>query len=82
MNSRLRTDSVAALRGMLLAGAGVSVMDEHSADAALREGSLVRLLPQWQLRRGGIHAVFPPGRFVSAKARAFADFYKDWLASR
>jgi DNA-binding transcriptional LysR family regulator len=82
MNSRLRTDSLAALRALLLSGTGVSVMDESSAADALADGRLVRLLPHWQLRRGGIHAVFPPGRFVPAAARAFADFYKAWLASR
>jgi DNA-binding transcriptional LysR family regulator len=80
MNAHLRTDSVAALRSLLLAGAGVSVLDEFSAAEGLRTGTLVRLLPQWQLRRGGIHAVFPPGRYVPAKARAFAQFYKEWLA--
>jgi DNA-binding transcriptional LysR family regulator len=78
VNARLRTDSAAALRGLLEAGAGVSVLDEFSAAQPLREGRLVRLLPQWQLRRGGIHAVFPPGRFVPAKARAFAEFYRQW----
>lgn len=80
MNPRLRTDSVAALRSLLLAAAGISVLDEFSAAEGLRAGTLVRVLPQWQLRRGGIHAVFPPGRFVPAKARAFAEFYKEWLA--
>lgn len=82
MNTRLRTDSVGALRGLLLAGAGVSALDEFSAAEGLRSGALVKLLPQWQLRRGGIHAVYPPGRFVPAKARAFAEFYKQWLANR
>jgi len=82
MASKLRTDAVAPLRGLLLAGAGISALDEYSAADALGTGALVRVLPQWHLKRGGIHAVFPPGRFVSAKARAFAEFYKTWLASR
>jgi DNA-binding transcriptional LysR family regulator len=82
MNARLRTDSAAALRGLIEAGAGISALDEFSAAPALREGRLVRVLPQWQLRRGGIHAVFPPGRFVPAKARAFVEFYREWIASR
>jgi DNA-binding transcriptional LysR family regulator len=82
MNARVRTDSAAALRGLVEAGAGVSALDEFSAAPALREGKLVRVLPQWQLRRGGIHAVFPPGRYVSAKAKAFIEFYREWIASR
>jgi DNA-binding transcriptional LysR family regulator len=57
-------------------------MDQFNAAPALQAGTLVRLLPQWSLPKGGVHAVFPPGRFVPAKARAFAEFYKDWLASR
>jgi DNA-binding transcriptional LysR family regulator len=81
VNGRLRTDSVGALRGLLECGAGLSVMDEFSAAEALRTGTLVRLLPQWSLPRGGVHAVFAPGRHVAAKARAFADFYKAWLSA-
>ena len=82
MRARLRTDTAGALRGLLEAGAGVSVLDQFSAAPALRAGTLARLLPQWSLPKGGVYAVFPPGRFVPAKARAFADFYKDWLVSR
>lgn len=78
VNGRLRTDSVGALRGLLECGAGLSVMDEFSAAEALRAGTLVRLLPQWSLPRGGVYAVFPPGRHVPAKARAFVDFYRAW----
>ncbi len=79
---RLRTDSIASLRGMLTAGWGISVMDEFSAAPAVAKGELVRVLPQWSLPRGGVHAVFAPGRHVPPKVRAFVDFYRDWLASR
>lgn len=79
---RMRTDSVASLRGILAAGWGVSVMDEFSAAPAVAKGELVRVLPQWTLPRGGVHAVFAPGRHVPAKVRAFVDFYRNWLAER
>lgn len=75
MSGRLRCDSSAALRALLLAGAGVSVLGEPACRDALASGQLVRLLPQWQLPRGGIHAVYAPGRHVPAKVRAFIDFY-------
>ncbi|MCW5650735.1 MAG: LysR family transcriptional regulator [Ramlibacter sp.] len=75
MTSRLRCDSATALRALLQAGAGIAIMDSLSAAPAVRDGSLVRLLPQWQLPRGGIHAVYAPGRHVQAKVRAFIDFY-------
>jgi DNA-binding transcriptional LysR family regulator len=79
MAGRLRTDSSATLRGLLLSGAGVSAMDQFSVAEGLRHGQLVRLLPQWSLPSGGVYAVYPPGRHVPAKVRAFIDFYREFL---
>ena len=69
-------------RGLLVAGWGVSVMDESSAGEAVRSGALVRVLPQWSLPKGGLYAVVPPGRHTPAKARAFIEFYRGWLADQ
>jgi DNA-binding transcriptional LysR family regulator len=76
MAARVRTDSAAALRSLALGGAGVTAMVRLSVEEDVRAGRLVRLLPEWQLPRGGIHAVFPPGRHVPARVRAFVDFYR------
>ena len=81
MNARLRTDSGGTLRALLENGMGVSVMDSLSSAQAVREGRLTRLLPQWSLPKGGVYVVYPPGRQVPAKVRAFIDFYGDWLVS-
>lgn len=82
MASRLRTDAALPLRALVEAGAGLSVMDQFNAEAGVAAGTLVRLLPQWQLPSGGIHAVWPPGRHTPAKVRAFVDFYAEWMARR
>lgn len=82
VNARLRTDSVGALRGLLRSGCGISVLDQFSGADSLRSGELVRVLAGWTLPRGGLYAVYPPGRFVSAKVRAFIDFYRGWLTGR
>jgi DNA-binding transcriptional LysR family regulator len=79
VNARLQTDSSAALRAMLLAGAGVSVLGELSARDDLNAGRLEQLLVDWSLPGGGIHAVYPPGRHVRASVRAFVDFYRAGL---
>ncbi|MDD5333903.1 MAG: LysR family transcriptional regulator [Rhodoferax sp.] len=73
--SRLRCDSAATLRALLLEGAGVSVMDQLSTDELVRRGDLIRLLPEWRLPEGGIYAVYAPGRHIQPKVRAFIDFY-------
>jgi DNA-binding transcriptional LysR family regulator len=76
MIPRLRTDSSVALRSLLLNGAGVSVTSLLHVQDAIRDGSLVRVLPDWSLPSGGIHAVFPPGAQVSPAARAFVEMIR------
>lgn len=80
MAGRLRCDSAATLRALLLEGAGVSAVDRPSTDALVRSGRLVRLLPEWTLPEGGIYAVYAPGRQVQPNVRAFIDFYAARLA--
>jgi DNA-binding transcriptional LysR family regulator len=76
MAGRLQTDSPVALRALLLQGAGVSVLEHMTVQADLARGTLVQLLPDWQLPLIGLYAVYPPGRHLSAAARAFVDFYR------
>lgn len=80
MKARLAASSTAALSALLVAGGGISVMADISADAELRAGRLVRVLPAWSLPSGGVHAVYPPGRHLPARVRAFMTFFQAWLA--
>lgn len=78
--ARIKTDSSGALRAMLRQGAGVSILHQYSIDADLRDGSLVRVLPEWSVPRGGTWAVLPPGRHLGRNAQAFIAFYRGYLA--
>lgn len=80
MRGRIKVDSGASLRALILAGAGVSVLDSFSVQEDIRLGRLVHLLPQWTLPKGGVYAVFPPGRHAPAAARVFVEFYRVLLA--
>jgi DNA-binding transcriptional LysR family regulator len=40
----------------------------------LRAGRLTRLLPNYPPPEQGLHALYPPGRHLSAKVRSFVDF--------
>ncbi|WP_172330683.1 LysR substrate-binding domain-containing protein [Mangrovicoccus sp. HB161399] len=61
----------------VLAGAlcrpGGAVLPSFLVDGFLGEGRLVRLLPDWRLKEGGIRIVYPPGRFRLPRVAAFAD---------
>jgi DNA-binding transcriptional LysR family regulator len=70
-------DATLAVREAVRAGAGLSVLPDFAITADLAAGRLIQVLPQWRLRSGGIHAVFPSARFRSAKVRAFVDLLAD-----
>jgi len=67
-------------------GAGIILTPDWLASAAVREGLLVQVLPEWQgSEEGGIYAVMPPGRLVPSKTRVFVDeitqaIQADWHA--
>lgn len=76
MNPSLRTDSAVALRSLLVNGAGISVCSLLHVESEVRNGSLVRVLHDWRLPGGVVHAVFPPGAQVAPAARAFVELLR------
>lgn len=81
LQARIRVDSIPTLRAFAEAGAGVCALDQFSAAASLRSGTLVRVLPRWSMARRAIHAVYPDSRQIPAKTRAFIDFYRAYLGN-
>lgn len=59
-------------------GAGVALLPTWLAAPALRDGSLVRVLADWQCAPASEPAalwfIYPPKRIVSSKVRSFIDF--------
>lgn len=82
LKARVKADSASSLRALVLHGAGITVLDQFSSEPELAAGRLVRLLSDWQAPSGGLYAVYPPGRHVSPKARAFVHFYQEYLAQQ
>lgn len=74
VQARLATDSADALLTLATCGAGITVLTHDHVEDDLKRGRLVRVLADWSLPSGGLFAVFPPGRHVSANARAFVEF--------
>lgn len=70
---RLITDDMVALRKAAVAGAGIVQLPTIFVLDELRDGRLVRPLPNWQPRRHLIHAVFPSRRGLLPAIRALLD---------
>lgn len=68
--------AISATLGVLEAvrgGMGASVLPDFVIADDLAAGRLVHLMPRWQLKSGGIHAVVPATRFRPARVSAFID---------
>ncbi|WP_333794438.1 LysR family transcriptional regulator [Hyphomicrobium sp.] len=70
----LVADNSEAVLLAAIAGAGITFTADWLAGPALKEGTLVEVLPRWGGKgEGGVYAVLPPGRLVPAKTRLFVD---------
>lgn len=79
MRPALRVNSSLALQQALGQALGVARMPLFLVGEELRQGRLIRLLPEWRLPELGIFAVTTSRAYQPAKTRAFIDFFKDRL---
>ena len=71
MRPAIASNSTPAVLAATLAGGGIAVLPDFLAEDHLKAGRLVRVLPEWSLPSGGIHAVYPPARFRPPKVGLF-----------
>src|SRR5258706_4279188 len=62
------------VRAAVLADIGLTIASEWSFTPELISGAVVSVMEDWALEPIALSAVFPTGRLVSAKARAFVSF--------
>lgn len=60
-----------AIRTAVMAGRGFTILPDFLVQDDLSEGRLVRLLPDWSLRKGGVYTVTAPGHVRSSALRTF-----------
>jgi len=68
------TSDMIALRNAALAGVGIVQLPIMMVREALKQDNLIRLLPEWVLRREIIHAVFPSRRGLLPSVRVLIDY--------
>lgn len=71
---RYVANDLLTLQRAVLAGIGVCWLPSYMCEDDLRQGRLVRLLPDWTFPRGIVHAVFPSRRGLAPAVRSFLDF--------
>jgi DNA-binding transcriptional LysR family regulator len=76
---RVSMSAAEGVRAAVLAGIGVAVVSEWMFTPELESGAVKAVLTDWSLPPVGLWAVFPTGRMVSAKTRAFVEFVEETL---
>ncbi len=79
MTACARSNSPEGVLGLLRGGAGMSVMTDFSVESDLETGTLRHVLPDWRLPHGEIYLTWPGTRRMTARVRAFIDFFRDRL---
>lgn len=74
LRGRVRVSAAEGVREGVLAGLGFAIASEWLFAPELKSGMVRSVLEDWSLPPLDLWAVFPTGRQVSAKARAFAHF--------
>jgi DNA-binding transcriptional LysR family regulator len=78
----LRVSGSEGLRAAVLSGMGLAIASEWMFAPELARGAVRTVLTEWTLPASDVWMLFPTGRTVSAKARAFAAFVEAQLLKR
>lgn len=78
---RFITSDMITLRNAAVEGVGIVQLPYMMICEQLNNGSLVRLLPEWQLKREIIHVVFPSRRGLLPSVRTLIDYLAERFAA-
>ena len=74
VQGRFRANTASALYEAAMAGVGLARLSTWLVAPAIRDGRLVQLLPGYTQESSAYYVLFPQGRHLSRKVRAFVDF--------
>lgn len=69
-------------RELLRAGGGIGLLPSYLVDADLAAGTLVRVLPRWELRRGAVFLIRPGRKHVPRRVTAFSELLLEMFRQR
>lgn len=70
----VETNNPEVVMNLILRDVGVGLLPQWLVGRAIREGRLREILVDYHVPDSAIYAIYPPGRHLSPKVRAFVDF--------
>ncbi|MNO94152.1 HTH-type transcriptional regulator DmlR [compost metagenome] len=77
--THFQVNTADAMTEALVAGMGIGALPVYSAVQGLKDGSLVRVLPNYSLFHLNVYALYPSRQFLDAKIRTWVEFLRDCL---
>ena len=74
VSGRVRISAAEGVRAIVLSGMGLTIASEWMFSDKLASGEVRQILKDWDLPTIDLWALYPTGRMISSKAKAFADF--------
>ncbi|WP_444891246.1 LysR family transcriptional regulator [Microbulbifer sp. DLAB2-AA] len=77
INPTFSSDDFSIIKQATLDSCGIAVLPDYMCHTEIRQGTLVNLLPNWNMERIGIYALYPQNRIKIAKVSAFVEFLSE-----
>ena len=71
--ARFASNNFGAVLSATLAGAGIALVSDYMVGDHLKNGSLVRVLPEWSTHATEVHAVYPARQNLPPRLTLFLD---------
>jgi DNA-binding transcriptional LysR family regulator len=76
------SNSYLTLRKAALADRGIALLPVRLVSGALADGSLLRILPDWEAPDRPLYALHSPGGQTTVRVRLFLEFVTEWFRRR
>lgn len=77
--SPFQVNSADAMKAAIISGMGVGVLPLYAAIDGLRDGSLVRMMPDYRSQELNLYAIYPSRQYLDAKIKTWVEYLRGSL---
>ena len=78
-SSPFQVNSADAMKTAIRSSMGMGVLPIYSAIDGLRDGSLVRVMPEYRLQELNLYAIYPSRQYLDAKIKTWVEYLRNSL---
>ncbi len=79
INPVFLANNLLVIKELTLKGTGLALLPKYLCGAEIARGELIHVLPQWFIKSGSIHLLFPNAKDQSTRVKVFSDYLKKHL---